>query len=83
MSPRPAIPALPPKRIARPEKRPSAAALAVAATFRRFDPKLDDAEIATIARGIDDSVKAGTTLNPKKKPLRNGDEPVTTFTVTG
>lgn len=82
-SPRPAVPAPPPKRVARPAKRPSAAALAVAATFRRFDPRLDDAEVETIARGIDDSVKGGTTLNPKKKPLGNGDEPVTTFTVTG
>lgn len=81
-SPRPAIPAPPPKRIARPAKRPSAAALAVAATFRRFDSRLDDAEIETIARGIDDGVKAGTALNPKKRPLRNGDEPVTIFTVT-
>ncbi len=82
-SPRPAIPAPPPKQIVRPAKRPSAAALAMAATFHRFDPKLDDAEIQTIARGIDDGVKGGTALNPKKRPLRNGDEPVTTFTVTG
>jgi len=82
-SARPAIPAPPPKRIARPAKRPSAAALAMAATFLRFDPELDDAEVQTIARGIDDSVKAGAVLNPKKKPLQNGDEPVTIFSVTG
>ncbi len=62
-------------------KQPSAAAAAVAATFRRFDPELSDADIGTIARGIDDSVKAGLTLDPKKKPLHNGDEPVTIFTV--
>lgn len=55
----------------------------MAATFLRFDPELDDAEVQTIARGIDDSVKAGAVLNPKKKPLQNGDEPVTIFSVTG
>jgi len=82
-SPRAAISAPRPEAIARPAKRPSPAALAAAAAFRRFDPKLDDAELETIARGIDDSVKAGASLKRKKKPLGNGDEPVTIFTVTG
>jgi hypothetical protein len=61
------------------EKPPSEAALALAATMRRFDPKLNDAEITTIARGIDEGARFGAALNPKKKRLRNWDEPVTTF----
>jgi hypothetical protein len=60
---------------------PSAAALAVAVAMRRFDSKLSDREIETIARGIDDNAKAGGALNPRKKRLRNWDEPVTTFAV--
>jgi hypothetical protein len=63
------------------EKLPSASALAVAAAMRRFDPKLSDAEIERIARDIDDGAGLGTALNPKKKRLRNGDEPVTSFAV--
>jgi hypothetical protein len=62
------------------EKAPSAAALAVALTMRRFDPALSDAQIARIARDIDDG-RAGGALNPKKKPLLNSDEPVTLFRV--
>ena len=62
-------------------KGPSAAALVLAATYRRFDPKLTDDEIATIARGIDDNAKAAAPLNPKKRRLRNSDDPVTIFTV--
>lgn len=53
----------------------------MAATFRRFDPKLSDEEIETIARGVDDGYKTGATLNPDKKPLHNWNEPVTIFTV--
>jgi hypothetical protein len=64
-----------------PQKPPSAAALAVAATMRRFDPKLSDAEIAGIAKDIDESAQLGAALNPKKKRLRNSDGPVTIFTV--
>jgi hypothetical protein len=62
-----------------PPHAPSAVALAAAATYRRFDPSLTDSEIATIAAGIDDNVKAGAVLNPARKPLRNSDEPVTRF----
>jgi len=62
-------------------KPPSPAALAIAATMRRFDPKLSDAEIATIAEGIDEGAGFGAALNPKKKRLRNWDEPVTRFEV--
>ena len=64
-------------------KPPSAAALAVAMTMRSFDAKLTDDEIATIARGIDDNRPAGAQLNPKKKRLRNGDEPITRFAADG
>jgi hypothetical protein len=63
------------------EKPPSAAALAVAATMRRFDPKLSDAQVERIARDIDDAGQFGPALNPKKKPLQNGDEPVTLLRV--
>jgi len=63
------------------EKPPSAAALAVAAGMRRFDPKLSDAEVAEIAKGIDESAQAGSALNPKKKRLLNSDQPVTVFTL--
>lgn len=56
----------------------SAAALAAAAAMRAFDPKLTDDEIAVIAKGIDDN-RTGSALNPKKKRLQNGDEPVTRF----
>jgi hypothetical protein len=72
----------PAKPVASPSaKPPSAAALAIAATMRRFDPKLSDAEIATIAEGIDEGASFGAALNPKKKRLRNWDEPVTRFEV--
>lgn len=47
--------------------------------MRRFDPKLSDVEIETIARGIDAMAKLGATLNPKRSRLRNSDEPVTSF----
>ena len=49
--------------------------------MRRFDPKLTDDQIDTIARAIDENAFAGARLNPKKKRLRNADEPVTTFSV--
>ncbi len=62
-------------------KPPSEAALATSRTMRKFDAQLSDAEIETIARGIDENATAGARLNPKNKRLRNSDEPVTTFTV--
>jgi hypothetical protein len=77
-------PAATPAATAAPTEKPiSAAALAVAATMRRFDSKLSDAEIEKIARDIDDSSQLGAALNPKKTRLRNSDEPVTTFSVSG
>jgi hypothetical protein len=57
---------------------PSAAALAIAATFRAFDPHLTEDELRKIARTIDDN-RTGAVLDPKKKPLRNSDEPVVRF----
>ncbi|MFN2459253.1 MAG: hypothetical protein ABR591_00970 [Candidatus Velthaea sp.] len=60
-------------------KEPSAAALAAAAAFRTFDPHLSDDTIKTIARGIDDNRSAGAQLNPKKRRLKNSDEPVARF----
>jgi len=60
-------------------KPPSAAALAVAATFRAFDAKLTDEQLTKIARTIDDNRAAGAELSPRKKRLRNSDEPVTRF----
>ncbi len=73
--PNSAPPSSPPK----PRAVPSSEALAIAATFRRFDAKLTDADIERIAGKIDDS-RAGAVLNPKKKPLRNSDEMVARFT---
>ena len=63
-------------------KPPSEAAVASARAMRRFDPKLTDDQIDTIARAIDENAGVGASLNPKKKRLRNADEPVTTFAVT-
>jgi hypothetical protein len=62
-------------------KPPSAVAVAMAATFRSFDPHLTDSQLATIAKSIDDNRAAGARLNPKRARLRNGNEPVTHFTV--
>jgi hypothetical protein len=62
-------------------KAPSEAALAAAATMRRFDPKLAVSDLATIARGIDDASVAAAALRTKRRPLRNGEEPVTRFVV--
>ncbi len=66
----------------RPVREPSAAARAQAAAMRRFEPGLCDAEIATIARGIDDNLAAGPLLAGRSHPLRNGDAPATVFVVT-
>ncbi len=60
-------------------KSASPAALAFASSLRRFDRKLGAADKDKIARAIDDNRKAAAALNPRKKRLKNGDEPVTTF----
>jgi hypothetical protein len=65
-------------------KAPSADAVAMAVAMRaRFDPSLSDDEIQTIAKAIDANNVAAKALNPKKKPLKNGDAPIVRFTVTG
>ena len=58
---------------------PSPASLASAAQMRTFDAHLSDADLTTIASGIDDANKAGARLNPKGRFLHNWDEPVTHF----
>ncbi|GAC1414143.1 MAG: hypothetical protein NVSMB64_24340 [Candidatus Velthaea sp.] len=63
-------------------KPPSAAAVAMAATFRSFDPALSDDQLHQIAQNIDDNRAAGAQLNPRKKPLKNSDEPVARFSAT-
>jgi hypothetical protein len=79
-APTPAAPASP---FVKPSgKPPSAVALALAAGMRSFDPALGDAELATIAAGIDAMRDLGPQLNPKKKRLANGDQPVATFAAT-
>lgn len=55
------------------------AARAAAASMRRFDPRLTDADVAKIAKAIEASRKEARALNPHASPLRNGDEPATTF----
>lgn len=62
-------------------KAPSPMALAIAATYTAFDPQLTEDQLRAIAVQIDESRSAGGRLDPKKKRLRNGDEPVTSFHV--
>jgi len=73
----PASPAPPPRT------KISDAARAQALAMRRFDPHLDDAQLETIARGIDDAAASARALSPHAEPLHNGDEPVTRFYVSG
>ncbi len=49
--------------------------------MRRFDAKLSDAQIAKIAAGIASAHAAGKALNPKKKRLKNADQPATPFSL--
>jgi hypothetical protein len=64
-------------------KPPTAASLAIAATFRKFDGALSDADLQTIARAIDANNDTARSLNPKKKRLANGAAPAVHFAVTG
>lgn len=70
-----------PGPVATPSPAPSAEALAAAHAMRRFDARLGDAELAAIARGIDDNAKAANGRDARKPHLANGDEPVTSFVV--
>ncbi len=64
----------------RPSAKPaSALAVAAAAAMRRFDPQLGDADLDTIAHGIDDNRREGGRLNPHGTALKNGEEPVLHF----
>jgi len=47
----------------------------------RGDAALSDADIETIARGVDNKRGAGSRLNPKGALLKNADEPIPRFTV--
>ncbi len=62
-------------------KKPSDAASALAARMRAFDPKLTDAELATIADGIDGNLQIGRAINPKGTAIPNSVEPATSFKV--
>lgn len=63
-------------------KPPSAVAVAIAASMRRFDPRLSDADLDTIAHGIDDNRRGEARLNPHRATgLHNADEPVLRFSV--
>jgi hypothetical protein len=59
----------------------SPAARAQAEAMRAFDPHLSEAQLETIARGIDAANAAGGKLNARGRVLHNGDEPVTSFFV--
>jgi hypothetical protein len=74
-------PAAAPPRPSPSAKPPSAAARAQAEAMRAFDPRLTDAQLDTIARGIDGNDAAGRKLNKKGRVLKNGDEPATRFAV--
>jgi hypothetical protein len=63
-------------------KPPSSQSEALAHAMRaRFDPRLSDADLQTIAKAIDANNEAALTLNPKKKRLKNGDAPALRFAV--
>ena len=63
-------------------KPASALAAAIAASMRRFDANLGDKDLDTIAHAIDDNRRGAARLNPNKGTgLKNGDEPVTRFSV--
>ncbi len=49
--------------------------------MRAFDPKLTDAELATIADGIDGNLQLGRAVNPKGTAIPNSVEPATSFKV--
>ena len=61
-------------------KPASAAAAALAASMRRFDARLSDKDLDTIAHAIDDNRRGAARLNANKATaLKNADEPVTRF----
>jgi hypothetical protein len=64
-------------------KPATAASLAIAATFRKFDGALSDDDLQTIARAVDANNDAARSLNPKKKRLANGAAPAVHFAAAG
>ncbi len=56
---------------------PSPVARALAQSMRSFDASLTDEQIETIAQRIERARAYGASLSPKKKRLRNADEPLT------
>lgn len=66
-----------------PAAKTSPLSRAFAERMRVFDPALTDAQIETIAEGIEDNLKTGSRVNPKGEALGNADEPVTIFEVPG
>ena len=84
-APQPAAPQPPPPASPKPSpapKPPSPQALAIATAMRKFDSALSDKDVETIAQGIDGNRRGAARLNPNKATaLKNGDEPVTRFSV--
>ena len=60
---------------------PSPAARAFAERMRAFDPGLTDAQIASIASGVETNWQLGKTVNHNGIALANSDEPVPAFSV--
>ena len=78
-----APPAASPLPSASPAAKPaSPLATATAETMRRFDARLSDADLRTIAQGIDALRHEGGRLNPHRATaLKNADEPALRFAV--
>ena len=77
-----APPAQPSPKPSASPKPASALAAATALSMRRFDPNLSDKDLEVIAHAIDDNRRGAARLNPNKATaLKNGDEPVTRFSV--
>ncbi len=76
-----ATPEASPTPMPSPTPTPSPAALDLARSMRRFDPKLSDAQIHAIAQGIEQGYGFGAALNAHGTVLHNGDAPVPQFAV--
>jgi hypothetical protein len=61
---------------------PSPAAHELALRMRKFDPALTDAQIDTIAAGIDQGIDAGKSIR-KHHALLNGEGPSPEFAIEG
>lgn len=66
-----------------PTPAPSPAAQALAEKMRSFDPHLDDAQVRSIAQGIQQNLEFGKILNPHGTKLKNNDAPTPEFRVNG